>query len=743
MCLDYESSNSQSTTSKRNQTIFKDLSIKSKLRIVLETQRNTFNELTKQFASLKHNIYRNQASLEYLNFYILCEHFLNKGFSNFLKLRSNLTLNIPDEHSYSYKAKQFALVLHFAGPIVYTFFQKSLGLPSPKALKLSTKNWEINPGFNDFLFQVLALKANTMKSKSKQCVICVGEMSVKSFLFYNFVKDEIVGFQSRDLFNCCDISKLVTVVMIHGLHDSWKQPIGYFFSNTSCTECNLKNILFHCIKQLDSISFNVKVMISSLKKNSHLFADQLCITPETPYFTVGSKEIVYMFDPLHLIKTTRNHFFNYRFKINKKIISKIYLTKFYTYDKCRQYKFAPKLTDIHMNPNPLQRKEIIYAAQVFSNTVVAGMTALVYYDELCPSAYDTIDFIGFMDKLFDIFNSSPVSVETFNEQISNHYHLPFTNSILQKQFLQSMFKYFTDLKIQNFNLEKRKWINVSRKFNIQFVNSWLISIAALIRLHFNVSNETQCNIEIYTCKLNRECLDNFLRTVKTIKGNCIKPTCNQFKYNFKKLFRANYFEYTKGAHCLKHLDDIVTDLNEISIEVIKTIFPENNRIETLPIENISNYRFLDLSKQNAIGCICFYLIGQCLKVHQCETCLIFAKSQFNINLPNERFHSFFDDEYYKNVSLLFGNLIANNSIFYQYILQFDLTFNKHFNSLAPYPNVGKNLRDFLLNSIFFYHPCKNFPKDILINLFIRLRIYNNLHTTNKNNNRQNKKIKIS
>jgi len=59
--------------------------------------------------------------------------------------------------------------------------------------------------------------------------------------------------------------------------------------------------------------------------------------------------------------------------------------------------------------------------------------------------------------------------------------------------------------------------------------------------------------------------------------------------------------------------------------------------------------------------------------------------------------------------------------------------------------VGKTLKDLILNTIFFYHPYDNFPKDFLINLFLRFQIYNSLNRTNKESQalRTDKKQKSS
>jgi len=102
------------------------------------------------------------------------------------------------------------------------------------------------------------------------------------------------------------------------------------------------------------------------------------ITPEIPYFNVSGKEIVFMFDPPHLLKATRNNFFNYKFECNNKIKEKVHLEKFYSADKTRNIRLAPKLTEIHLNPNSFQKKKVKFASQVFSKTVAAGMETCIW-----------------------------------------------------------------------------------------------------------------------------------------------------------------------------------------------------------------------------------------------------------------------------------------------------------------------------------------------------------------------------
>jgi len=708
---------------------------KEKLQKMLSYQKNKYNELQQKFNILKKNYADNQKTLTSLeHFQLMCDKFLNKGFSNFVKVQSKLTLHHSKGRRYSYETKQFALMIHFLGPKVYRFLQKSMNLPSPRTLQRTTENWEINPGLNEFLFKVLAIKVKTMEPRSKQCVLCVDEMSVKSSLYYDIKKDEIIGFHNTNSFKSSELAKSVMVIMIHGLNDSWKQPIGYFFVATSCSGADLLGIIFSCIHKLYSLSLDVRVMISDLGSNFKNFVDTRHITPETPYFNVSGKEIVFMFDPPHLLKATRNNFFNYRFKSENKIAEKIYLKQFYDIDKSQVHRLAPKLTDIHINPNSFQKMRVKYAAHVFSHTVVAGMTTLVACDKLNCSAFDTIEFIDSMDKLFDIFNSRPnsnqISDDTTNG--SKQFCLPFTNSEAQITFLNRMSNYFKNLEVQKFDVLKNEWVTINRQFNIKFINSWLISIAGLIRLYSNLSSDKQgkSNLEICTCRLNQDRLENFFGSTRIQNGNCINPTCIQFKRTFKKLFVMNYFEYSEGANCVKDLDDILVTLEEIPIEEIKILFPERNPIKIpLAIEDINNYKDVNLPEQNALTYICGYLIKQCLKIHQCQICLDYAQN--NSNLSSNNFYAHFKSYEQSNNSSLFYNLVLPNSNFYEYIFCVDNIFNNNFIQLAPQPNVGKTLRDLMLNSTFLDHPCKDFPKTFLINLFIRFRIYHTLNRTNK------------
>lgn len=141
---------------------------------------------------------------------------------------------------------------------------------------------------------------------------------------------------------------------------------------------------------------------------------------------------------------------------------------------------------------------------------------------------------------------------------------------------------------------------------------------------------------------------------------------------------------------------------------------------SLPIDS-KHYRSLELPELNAFTYICGYLMSKCLlKVHNSDVCMDFAHS--TTTLSREHFFSYFK-VYEHDTTQVFSSLIMPDSTFYQFIFDLDLVFNKDFESLSILPNVGQKIKQSMNNNVHFQHPCRQFPKEYLLNLFIRFRIY--------------------
>lgn len=246
-----------------------------------------------------------------------------------------------------------------------------------------------------------------------------------------------------------------------------------------------------------------------------------------------------MFDPPHLLKSTRKNFFNYRFVSGDNIIESKYLKEFYNFDVRRTHKLVPKLTDNHINPGPFQKMKVKFASQIFSETVSSGMNTCVRDGSLSFEAKDTIEFVDSMDNLFDVFNSKikmkpeEADIDSDDEPHgAKRFCLPFKNAEYQTNYLLLMFDFFKNLKVQKYNVSKNQRIDVKKSYNIKFLTGWMISISGLIRLQSILNNVHNEVIELIVRRLNQDCLENFFENMRIQNGNCINPTTIQFQRIF-------------------------------------------------------------------------------------------------------------------------------------------------------------------------------------------------------------------
>jgi len=113
------------------------------------------------------------------------------------------------------------------------------------------------------------------------------------------------------------------------------------------------NKIFAVINRLHSSTLNIRVLTTDQGSNFYVFAKSVNVSKERPFFTVNNKKIYHIFDPPHLIKSTRNNFFTHTFIYYDKVTIKKYLDIFYANDKGIN-RLAPKLSNIHLNPGPFQ-----------------------------------------------------------------------------------------------------------------------------------------------------------------------------------------------------------------------------------------------------------------------------------------------------------------------------------------------------------------------------------------------------
>lgn len=160
-------------------------------------------------------------------------------------------------------------------------------------------------------FEILKIKIETLQEINKYCVICFDEISLKANLFYNSTRDKVIDFEDIGLDNikynlhlpACNAA----VILIRGIFQSWKQPLAYFFSNSTINASYLLDILHKVIINLRNIGLKVVSIISDMGSNFVKLSELLHINIEKPYFKINNQKIFYIFDVPHLLKATKNN----------------------------------------------------------------------------------------------------------------------------------------------------------------------------------------------------------------------------------------------------------------------------------------------------------------------------------------------------------------------------------------------------------------------------------------------------
>ncbi|KAE9524069.1 hypothetical protein AGLY_015550 [Aphis glycines] len=322
-----------------------------------------------------------------------------------------------------------------------------------------------------------------------------------------------------------------------GNNVKWKQPVAYFFVSGSCRSLDLNDIIMSTIKKLLNISLNVKAFVTDQGSNFVSFSKSVYVSPQRPYFTVDGKEIV----------------------IDDELTDNKYIIQFYNVDSKLNLRLAPKLTQAHINPGPFEKMRVYLAAQVFSQSVAAGMNTHLELGKLPLEAKCTINFIDKMDKLFDIFNSCKVPNRKY-------YRRPFKNISMQIEHLSMMLSFLKKIKVNGTDVTSR----------INFINGWLISINGLLKLWILLNESTRHpgDYVLFTNRLNQDCLENLFSMFRNKNGNNRNPTPVQFYIAFRNLFCLNYFQHSPNANCIKDINDILCHINPQEVNPTNVVLPE-------------------------------------------------------------------------------------------------------------------------------------------------------------------------
>ncbi|CAC5374861.1 THAP9 [Mytilus coruscus] len=268
---------------------------------------------------------------------------------------------------------------------------------------------------------------NNDESWRKYVGLLFDEIQVKSELVYDKYSGELIGYCNLDKVGNqmmeldksikgtehSDIAKYMLVVMVRGVTCDLRFPLAGF-PTTSITADFLYPIIWKAVRILETSLVDLRVLFitcdgaSSKRRFFKLHGEDNDFVhyADNPYSS-DNRVIYFISDVPHLIKTTRNCFYNsFSHKNTRKMwkdvkdISWLHLLNlFEQHCELSFYSPCPKLTRKHIDMSTFGCMKVNFAAQVLSSTV-ANALEMLYGDNVT----ETVNFIRVMNRVFDCLN---------------------------------------------------------------------------------------------------------------------------------------------------------------------------------------------------------------------------------------------------------------------------------------------------------------------------------------------------
>lgn len=638
----------------------------------------------------------------------------------------------PRGRRWSAENKAFALQLYHQSSGTYRRLRKHLAFPCVKTLTKCVRHVSKDVGFCPSLYKALEKKLKSMPASDKICILSLDEMSIKSAVTYNRYLDIIDGFESaRRSYGQRQPATQALVFMLRGITKNWKQVIAYYFRAKATPKGWLDETALHILDKALSCGFVVKAIVCDQGPVNRVFYDNQGVTELKPYFereiekkkNLNEKEMVKIFalyDVPHLLKSVRNNLMKYDCKfthssseVNERCTASWkHIEEFYKYD-CNgsSLRLARKLTDVHIYGKGLRSMKVKLAAQVFSNTVAAGLDYMVSRDENA-SAYHTAIFVHKMNDLFDSLNSR--TLHTSNSIIS---------AVSEKS------KHISEW------IEYKKWIR-SWRFKNEIKNKVVIpycqgGFVLTINAVIGLWEELKKNKVPYlaTNRLNQDCLENTFASIRKRGGFRDNPCAEEFRSAVRSVVVCNFMKCTSSKNCEDDNDFNLLNLSNANVKSAILQDSESDFDELVIDEDIEEPPTFSEVDDNVIAYISGVMSHSLFKKSTCDECkrLLIGEKL----LDNSRLFIYFKE--YKDAP---HGLKWPTTPYYEYVRSLCGVFFKYIGRYLSEKDIRKNMCAVLGNVPFDFfgeHEHKYEVKNKIVDSFALMMIKHEVRIMNSKN----------
>ena len=460
---------------------------------------------------------------------------------------------------------KWCISLHCASPKAYRQVANSgfLKLPSLSTLKSYMKFTTPCPGFNEDVIRFLIKETNiaNLKDHQKNVVLVWDEMKIKSGLVSSKSTGKLIGFceigdfneeltnLSQRFANVNEEPELAThilVFMVRGIMADYNLPFIWFPCRGFMSE-DLWSSVWNATRVLENIGFLVRAWVcDGATPNRKFFRIQKGTGGEykgNTYFTVNrydtSRNIYFICDPPHLLKTTRNNLENSHGHNNTKSlvcrgknISWAHITCIVRRDKELVLNRLPKLKEEHSRLSPQLRMRVHHAAQVLSKSMANALR-----ESGNPEYTETAVFCEMMDRWFDCLNGRYLSQGQFTrkpELAPYRSKEDWRFNWLNQEFLDWLEMWEEDIKGREGLTKGEKSVLF---LSYQTVEGLRITTKSFVELIPQILSQDQ-SLFVLPEKINQDKLELMFGKLRRSLGNSDNPTVQEASYRMLHLFLA-------------------------------------------------------------------------------------------------------------------------------------------------------------------------------------------------------------
>nr|CAI5818964.1 unnamed protein product [Callosobruchus analis] len=351
-----------------------------------------------------------------------------------------------------------------------------------------------------------------MEAKEKECIVMFDEVKLKKGLDLNKHFDFLEGYEDfAEHGRNAVLADSALVFYVRGMLFGWKLPFCYYLSKGPVKGQMLEKIIRNIIMKLHQISLCPRVIVADQGLNNRNAFKRLGATKENPVVMINEKEILFMFDTSHLLKSLRNNLMNKKVDI---IIDGIKINWEYFEKTCIIHKRS-SMGNGKDYANTFEKMRVRYAVQLFSNSVCAAIITAVAINELnSKTAKEN-------NNIFDCLNSRSLKDSNrYRQGLSIYNKLPYIT-------LVDALEYFKKIEVfdEGFQWTIKavliRWDNLQEE-GVKYSLTSCLNQDSLEKLFSVIRNRSDCNEDCNSIEATFQSLDSSQENL----AQCSQPLGN-------------------------------------------------------------------------------------------------------------------------------------------------------------------------------------------------------------------------